>query len=229
MALLNDPTSSPMSVFDFSSFLDLDQKNAVSFLKLQHHASSMYPPQEVPPLDSITLSSSCDSGSLLNRSIFAKYWESTKDPPMVLTRRNHAPQEESPTTRSVSTREHEYVEEHPNAGPLVQQPETLPKSPERRSIFGNQHQCSLSDSTRSLPNMHLLPKASPMFGQKKARSSSALMDRPPSILRGGQQKGVREQRRRSSSVSFDEKIDVHIFESPQESWSADGWSKFFNF
>jgi hypothetical protein len=83
-----------------------------------------------------------------------------------------------------------------------------------------------SDSIRSMPVTSASPPSpSPyLVGDEKARSESTLVHpKPVSILR--ESKCCRRSER-SSSVSFDSKVDV-IFFQPPAVVSQGGWSKFF--
>jgi hypothetical protein len=89
----------------------------------------------------------------------------------------------------------------------------------QRSIFGNCY-ARHSSSAGSLPT---IPDPTPII-IRRAKSPCAFPDNsPPSCLR---RKSDRP-RRLSPSVSFAEKVDIVLFQRPQETWSAEGWSKLF--
>jgi hypothetical protein len=227
----NHAQLSPVSVFDFSTLINLDHDES---LKMQ--APPMF--QTVPPpLDSITASCTEDDSDSLSsistqdhnedkegdiqeeettpqkRSIFAQYWEKTGEQPFELQRRHSCPYPAS-NSAGQGAEQVEHIEEPREAA----HDGGAPKSPERRSIFGIHR--DLTSSIRSEPPL-MLPLR-PL--SRKARSASALLDRPPSILR---QKSCEQQRRHS--VSFDEKVDVLFFQPPQENWAGGGWAKLFAF
>jgi hypothetical protein len=240
---------SPVSVMDLSAvFEQLDQ---IEGLKLVQ-APAMTGGLSFPVLDSITasLTEEADSISSLStdahqdgsaeanegrcvpnkRSIFSKYWEMTGEKAL------------KPQNRMASLRRQRAIADgmdksraHYSSQPSEQegtscdmldysmrttcsQEQEQQERPRRRSIFGHK---ALPPSLRSLPTMaNEDEELKPVF-RTKALSASALQELP-SCLR------CHAPRRRSSSVSFDEKIDVLVFQKPQEQFSEDGWEQLFH-
>jgi hypothetical protein len=211
---------SPVNVIDIWAVIKLNSKDAGQ--KLQ-----------VLPMESFTASCTDDSGSLSSvstqplddssheeedrRPIFTQYWKKTGEQPIQLKRRH------SSRPSSVSIKQQERIDGTPEPSEDAEDnggdgPE---RRGERRSIFGNRY-ARHSSSAGSLPT---IPHPTPIMNTRRAKSTSALPDdNPPSCLR---RKGDRPARKRSSSVSFDEKVDIVLFQRPQETWSSEGWSKLF--
>jgi hypothetical protein len=218
LSTTNNAQRSPVNVIDIWTVIKLNSKDAGQ--KLQ-----------VPPIDSFTASCTEDSGSLSSvstqpfdddatpedrRPIFPQYWKKTGEQPIQLKRRY------SSLPSSISIKQQERIDGIPETSEDADN--NGGDGPERRggrrSIFGNCYAPRHSASAGSLP---AIPRLPPIVA-RRAKSTSALPDdRPPSCLR---RKSDRP-RRRSSSVSFDEKVAIVLFQRPQETWSSEGWSKLF--
>lgn len=205
MCLVTAGNRSPKGVIDFSATIDLDHEEASLKLKV----APMLPLTVQPP--PITTEYDGDSTSLSSisfhdneehrqdfqeespsqkRSIFTPYWKKTGEEPFDLKQLN------------------------PCLVTLV----LNPRSPTRRSIFGQTSE--MSDSIRSEP--FLMPPPRPIL-TRKIRSASTL-DRPVSILRH-----TDHEPQRRNSVSFDENDDdVFFFQPPQENWASGGWIHLFS-
>lgn len=217
MLVTTNAQSSPVNVIDIWTVIKFNSKDAGQ--KLQ-----------VPPIDSFTASCTEDSGSISSvstqeplddatpagegrRPIFIQYWKKTGERPIQLKSRTSLPS-------SISIKQQERINGIPEPSKDGGDGDSPERRGERRSIFENRYAPRHSPSAGSLP---AIPHLTPIIA-RRAKSTSALPDdRPLSCLR---RKGDRP-RRRSSSVSFDEKVNVVLFQRPQETWSAEGWSKLF--
>jgi hypothetical protein len=206
-----ESTSSPVSVFDFSSFVLLRQDETARLPTIAKGAG------DAPPtLESITTASSSSLSSISTqdqqeyygspvqvqqrkRSIFSHYWKKT----------GHTPIELTPSTEDSS----ESV-----------QAEAPQKS---RSVMGER---SSSYSTPSLSNTFTLRTQT-----RKSASSSALEVKQggrsyQSCLRTSRFSGSGRPRSNScfSAVDFSDQVDVVIYQKPTETYSEEGWSRFFS-
>jgi hypothetical protein len=230
----NSAQQSPVSVFDFSAIINLDQDDSGT-LQVPSMICQGVPLSLHSVTDSITASFTDDSdyhssvsslhpeeeATPKKRFVFAQYWEKTGEQPIQLKRHPYS----LPAPNSRTDQEHVESYEKPRlpAHDIESDDHAPKRSPERRSIFGNQGP-RISYSERSLP-LRVPPSTSTLKMTRKARSASALLDRPPSILR--KDCNSRPRRHSSSSVSFDDKIDVVLFQPPLELWSNGDWSKLF--
>jgi hypothetical protein len=231
--------ASPVSVIDITDVLvQLDQIETL--VELQ--APSM--PGLSPPVEIITASftEETDSisslstgvqeeesaennkkGCLPNRSIFSKYWEKTGEEPvkpqsrMASLRRQRAVAGGMDQSRTYFSQPSE-GSDFADCSMRTRCSQEQEQRSRRRSIFGH---TAMPASLRSLPTLATEDEEVRPTFRRKARSASALQERPPSCLQ-------RRARRRSSSVSFDEKIDVVIFQKPQEQFSEEGWEQLFH-
>jgi hypothetical protein len=226
--LKNSAQQSPVSVFDFLAIINLDQDESGT-LQVPSMICQGVPPSLDSVTDSITASFTDESdyhssvpslqheegATPKKRFVFAQYWEKTGEQPIQLKRRSYS----LPAPNSRTNQEHVETYKKPRWPAYIESDDHAPKrSPERRSIFGNQGP-RISYSERSV-QLRVPPT-------RKARSASALLDRPPSILR--KDCNSRPRRHSSSSVSFDDKIDVVLFQPPLEHWSNGDWSKLFTY
>jgi len=237
---------SPVSVIDISAvFEQLDQLES---LKLR--APSMT--RLSFPVDSITASFTEETDSISSlstgahqdddsagegdrereanqRSIFSKYWQLTGEKPLKPQSRMASLRRQRAIADGMyKSRAHCFSHPSQHEGTNSDMADCSMRTtcsqeqherPRRRSIFGHK---ALPPSLRSLPTMVNEEEAIAPIFHKKTRSASALQERPASCLRCHA-----ASRRRSSSVSFDEKIDVVIFQKPQEQFSEDGWEQLF--
>lgn len=180
------------------------------------------------------------------RSIFAPYWAKAGQGGAQEERSKESSDygkkisTESNSERSDATAAQQTVPASPPTGAVLHP--SSPSSAARRSIFGLQTQsprvrsrstnkniCEIDTLAPRFVYVPARPKALSPIAPKKARSASALLDRPKtSILRSTSQErgdggGPSRQRCHSFSVTFDSKVDVVLFSDPPSAYQSSPW------
>jgi hypothetical protein len=237
-------TSSPDSVFDFSLFMLLGQDETA---RLQAPSIAKGAGRDAPSLESITTASSSslssfssslssfstqyqeDYGSCVpvtqqrkrsihvqqqKRSIFSHYWTRTGQKPIELTPSTEASTEDS--SESSVQAEATQNSGHKRQDQLFPQDKkvAVPCTIPRRSIMG-ERASSYSNPSFSTFNPRALTK--------KSASQSC--------LRTSRFSGSNSRTRSnscSSAVGFSDQVDVVIYQKPAETFSEEGWSRFFS-
>ena len=191
-------------------------------------------PSSPPPLDRVTVCSTCDGDDSISissvssneeeqpRSIFKTFWEKNQrdSQSMTVPRAPILPfvcQTGGDEDSSVNTYERT----------LQQRERPSPRS--RRRIFSRRY---LSESSPTLAQYPGIPHDRHL---RKTQSNPLLTKQPmASCLRQSRFSGsfcaIKESSSHSErlSVSFREAPDVHVFERPLERWAAEGWSNWFH-
>lgn len=224
--------SSPVSVFDFSSFMQLRQEEtarleAPSVAKVACAA---------PPLESITTASSSSLSSISTRdqeddssiqvqqrkrSIFSHYWKKTGEKPIEMTPSTEDSSASVPAELPQSS-SHERLDQLFPQAEKVTIPPTIP----RRSIMG-ERASSYSNPSFSTLNQSAQTKKSVSSSELEVKRSQCSQ----SCLRESRFSGSNRRSRSnscSSAVDFSERVDVVIYEKPVETYSEEGWSRFFS-
>jgi hypothetical protein len=176
---------------------------------------------------------SARSSKSVQRSIFAPYWEKQAGARSSFASLPEAEEKDENPSRSTAL-------VLPTSTTSQEQATTTTSPPPcpRRSIFGLDAQSpQVKSKRRVLEIASLAPRFVHITEQlvltstthkKKARSASALLDRPKkasSILRSKEEEEgePRRQRRHSFSVTFDSKVDVVLFNDPPALCQSSPW------